>query len=83
MYLSHKIFLTATIVTFFFTISNALKDGECEVCIKTIDNFVTTISDDVKKDPKQVEAAFKKFCKVSKGKEHRLVTRFILMYSFC
>ncbi|XP_026761089.1 mesencephalic astrocyte-derived neurotrophic factor homolog [Galleria mellonella] len=49
----------------------ALKEGECEVCVKTIEKFAATLSDDVKKDPKLIEGSFKKFCKGSKNKENR------------
>ncbi|CAF4900730.1 unnamed protein product [Pieris macdunnoughi] len=49
----------------------ALKEGECEVCIKTVDKFAATLSENVKKDPKLIEAEFKKFCKGSKNKENR------------
>lgn len=48
-----------------------LKEGECEVCIKTIEKFTATLSDDVKKDPKLIEEKFKKFCETTKGKENR------------
>ncbi|CAG9857761.1 unnamed protein product [Phyllotreta striolata] len=48
-----------------------LKPGECEVCIKTLDKFSATLSEDVKKDPKKIEAKFKEFCKGSKNKENR------------
>ncbi|VEN43950.1 unnamed protein product [Callosobruchus maculatus] len=50
---------------------NSLKQGECEVCIKTLDKFSATLSDDVRKDPKKIEEQFKKFCKGLKNKEHR------------
>ncbi|KAJ2939215.1 hypothetical protein O0L34_g8529 [Tuta absoluta] len=49
----------------------ALREGECEVCVATLDKFAATLSDSVKKDPKLIEADFKKFCKASKGKENR------------
>ncbi|CAB3253834.1 unnamed protein product [Arctia plantaginis] len=49
----------------------ALRDGECEVCIKTVEKFAATLSDDVKSNPKSIEAEFRKFCKVSKNKENR------------
>ncbi|XP_049868858.1 mesencephalic astrocyte-derived neurotrophic factor homolog [Pectinophora gossypiella] len=52
-------------------ISLALKEGECEVCVATLDKFAATLSDSVKKDPKLIEAEFKKFCKGSKNKENR------------
>ncbi|CAG9584589.1 unnamed protein product [Danaus chrysippus] len=51
--------------------SFGLKEGECEVCVKTVDKFAATLSDDVKKDPKKIELEFKKFCKGSKNKENR------------
>lgn len=59
----------ATIVTV-----NCLKQGECEVCIKVLDKFSATLSDDVKKDPKLIESEFKKFCKTTKNKENRFVS---------
>lgn len=49
----------------------ALGEGECEVCVKTVDKFAATLSDDVKKDPKLIEAEFKKFCKGTRNKENR------------
>lgn len=49
----------------------ALREGECEVCVKTVDKFAATLSDDVKKDPKLIEAEFKKFCKGTRNKENR------------
>ncbi|CAG5051835.1 unnamed protein product [Parnassius apollo] len=52
-------------------ITLALKEGECEVCVKTVEKFAATLSDDVKKDPKLIEAKFKKFCKGTKNKENR------------
>ncbi|KAJ8916526.1 hypothetical protein NQ315_000168 [Exocentrus adspersus] len=50
---------------------NSLKPGECEVCIKILDKFSATLTDDVKKDHKKIEAEFKKFCKGLKNKENR------------
>lgn len=52
-------------------VDSVLKEGECEVCIKTLDKFAAKLSDDVKKDPKLIETEFKKFCKTSKTKENR------------
>lgn len=52
-------------------IGYALKEGECEVCIKTVEKFAATLSDDVKKDTKLIEAEFRKFCKGTKNKENR------------
>lgn len=51
--------------------ATALREGECEVCVKTVDKFAATLSDDVKKDPKLIEAEFKKFCKGTRNKENR------------
>lgn len=52
-------------------VAAALKEGECEVCVKTLDKFAATLSDDVKKDYKLIESEFKKFCKGTKNKENR------------
>lgn len=61
------LFLTAAVLQGSF----ALREGDCEVCVKTVEKFASTLSDSVKKDPKLIEAEFKKFCKVSKSKENR------------
>ncbi|KZC10087.1 PREDICTED: mesencephalic astrocyte-derived neurotrophic factor homolog [Dufourea novaeangliae] len=58
------------LVGIIYTVS-ALKNDECEVCISTVEKFVKTLSDDVKKDTKKIEAAFKEFCKGTKSKENR------------
>lgn len=45
------------------------------VCIKTVDNFANSLDENTKKDTKLIEAEFRKFCKTSKNKEHRFVSR--------
>ncbi|CAH1971478.1 unnamed protein product [Acanthoscelides obtectus] len=67
--------LQAVFLIFFASVVavNSLKQGECEVCIKTLDKFSATLSEDVKKDPKKIEERFKKFCKGLKNKEHRFI----------
>lgn len=63
------------VVIFAFLLSiisvQALKQGECEVCIKTLDRFRNTLSEDVLKDFKKIEKEFKDFCKGVKNKENR------------
>nr|CBH09269.1 putative ARP-like [Heliconius melpomene] len=49
----------------------ALKEGECEVCVKTVDKFAATLDDSLKKDTKLIEKHFRKYCKGSKNKENR------------
>ncbi|RZB89886.1 Armet and/or zf-AD domain containing protein [Asbolus verrucosus] len=68
-----KMELQAIVTVFLATVVtvNSLKQGECEVCIKTLDKFAATLSEDVKKDPKLIEAEFKSFCKGTKNKENR------------
>lgn len=51
--------------------TTALRKDECEVCISTVEKFVNTLTDDIKKYTKKVEAAFKDFCKHTKSKENR------------
>lgn len=65
---------TALLFTIFIKISDALKEGDCEVCIATVNKFVDTLDDDTKKDPKKIEESFRKFCKNSKTKENRFVS---------
>ncbi|EFA05582.1 mesencephalic astrocyte-derived neurotrophic factor homolog [Tribolium castaneum] len=50
---------------------NSLKQGECEVCIKVLDKFAASLSDDVKKDPKLIESKFRDYCKNTRNKENR------------
>ncbi|XP_043584613.1 mesencephalic astrocyte-derived neurotrophic factor homolog [Bombus pyrosoma] len=67
---------SSVLLTFFVILGlvytvTALKNDECEVCINTVERFVNTLSEDVKKDTKKIEAAFKDFCKGTKSKENR------------
>ncbi|KAG6454785.1 mesencephalic astrocyte-derived neurotrophic factor homolog [Manduca sexta] len=62
----HLLFLAAAI-----EVALSLREGDCEVCVKTVEKFAATLSDDVKKDTKSIEAEFKKFCKGTKNKENR------------
>ena len=54
----------------------ALKDGDCEVCISTVENFGNTLDEATKKDPKKIENEFRKYCKTTKpsSKENRFVS---------
>ena len=70
-----NILITTLLFTFLVKISDALKEGDCEVCIATVNKFVDTLDDDTKKDPKKIEISFRQFCKNSKGKENRFVSR--------
>lgn len=49
----------------------ALREGDCEVCIKIIEKFSASLQPDAKTDPKKIEEAFKKYCKDTKNKENR------------
>ncbi|XP_043278483.1 mesencephalic astrocyte-derived neurotrophic factor homolog [Venturia canescens] len=53
------------------TTISALKPGDCEVCIATVEKFAKTLSDEVKSNPKKIEEAFKTFCAKTKSKENR------------
>ena len=50
------------------------KSDNVLVCINTVEKFVNTLSEDVKKDTKKIETAFKDFCKNTKSKENRFVS---------
>lgn len=62
-----------TIIVTFSMISfiTALKEGECELCVTTVNKFVETLTNDIKDDPKKIESEFKEFCKTTKSKENR------------
>lgn len=68
--------------TLFFTLANSLKEGECEVCIATVNKFVDTLDETVKKDPKKIEEQFRKFCKGSKNKENRFVSITVNLFTY-
>lgn len=55
-------------------LTSALKEGDCEVCIKTLEKFSSALDDAAKKDPKKIETEFRKYCKTSKNKENRFVS---------
>lgn len=69
-----ELFLVLFIATFNLPSIFTLKEGDCEVCINVINKFSENISDADKKDPKKIEAEFRKFCKTSKNKENRFVS---------
>lgn len=54
-----------------FAGSAALKEGQCEVCVKVLDRFVNSLDEDVKKNQEKVEQELKNFCKNLKNKEER------------
>jgi mesencephalic astrocyte-derived neurotrophic factor len=58
----------------FFSASIALKEGDCEVCVKVLEKFGNSLDDATKKDPKKIETEFRKYCKTSKNKENRFVS---------
>ncbi|XP_055640116.1 mesencephalic astrocyte-derived neurotrophic factor homolog [Toxorhynchites rutilus septentrionalis] len=63
-----------TLVAIFVMLSHsgqALREGDCEVCIKTIETFASALSESVKKDTKKIENEFRSFCKTAKPKEQR------------
>ncbi|XP_071082329.1 mesencephalic astrocyte-derived neurotrophic factor homolog [Haliotis cracherodii] len=49
----------------------ALKEGDCEVCIKTLNKFTDQLADGDRKSTDSIEAKFKKFCKNLRLKEER------------
>ncbi|XP_010864935.1 mesencephalic astrocyte-derived neurotrophic factor [Esox lucius] len=54
------------------TSSDALKDGDCEVCVSFLDRFYQSLQDqDVKFTSADIEKALVKTCKEAKGKENR------------
>jgi mesencephalic astrocyte-derived neurotrophic factor len=70
-----ELFLVLFLAAFSLPSIIALKEGDCEVCINVINKFSENLSDDVKKDPKKIEIEFRKYCKASKGKENRFVSK--------
>lgn len=50
----------------------ALKEGDCEVCIKEIGIFMKTLSPEMKDKEDAITEEYKKFCKKAKSKRERL-----------
>lgn len=69
-----SVFYLLSIVVFLLTIKTeaGLKEGECEVCIKEIDAFMTGLSPGSKSNEATVIEEFKKFCTKAKSKRERL-----------
>jgi len=73
--LSYLIFLIVILFTFStIRAKKTVDEQHCEVCIKTVNAFVETITDNEKASPEKIEKAFKKYCSKVKvdSKEHRL-----------
>jgi len=73
--LSYFIYLLAVLLTFSAVQSKKPVDEQhCEVCIKTINTFASTLTDEEKASPEKIDKAFKKYCGKVKldTKEHRL-----------
>ncbi|EAA07858.3 mesencephalic astrocyte-derived neurotrophic factor homolog [Anopheles arabiensis] len=72
-FLSGRLVLLGTVCLILFLLphSTALREGDCEVCVKTVNTFMETLSDETKKDTKRIEDEFRAFCKKSKNKEQR------------
>jgi len=49
----------------------ALKEGECEVCVKYLTKLSESLSSEEKGTPAKIEKKFKEICKTAKGKENR------------
>lgn len=49
----------------------ALKEGECEVCIKFLSNFAKKLTDDDMKSLDKIDEKFRAVCKKAKTKENR------------
>ncbi|XP_034725830.1 mesencephalic astrocyte-derived neurotrophic factor-like [Etheostoma cragini] len=55
--------------------AEALKDGECEVCVSFLGKFYESLKDnDVKFNRAAIEDAIVKSCKEAKGKDNRFVS---------
>lgn len=45
------------------------------VCVAVVDKFSQTLSADIKSDPKKIETKFREYCKGTKSKENRFVSK--------
>ncbi|XP_058817973.1 mesencephalic astrocyte-derived neurotrophic factor homolog [Topomyia yanbarensis] len=49
----------------------ALQNGDCEVCVKTIEKFAATLDESTIKSTSRIEDEFRRFCKNTNNKERR------------
>lgn len=56
-------------------ISRSLYAFNFAVCVSVVDKFSQTLTPDIKSDPKKIEAKFREFCKSTKSKENRFVSK--------
>lgn len=52
-------------------LTEALKEGECEVCVGVVNRLVNSLSSDEKSSVPQIEAKFKELCLSAKKSENR------------
>lgn len=45
------------------------------VCVAVVDKFSQTLTADIKSNPKKIETKFREFCKGTKSKENRFVSK--------
>ncbi|XP_076181663.1 mesencephalic astrocyte-derived neurotrophic factor [Ptiloglossa arizonensis] len=69
--MNSSLLLTLSMIIGIILTVTALRNDDCEVCISTVEKFVNTLTEDVKKDTKKIETAFREFCKSTKSKENR------------
>jgi len=68
----HILSLAAVVALLYIvSYSEALKEGECEVCVSVLRRFSENLDDDDRKDHKKIENEFRKYCKGAKGKDNR------------
>lgn len=53
-------------------VATALKEENCEVCIKFMRRFSAELTDQERSTPQKIEAKFREVCKETKGKDNRL-----------
>merc|ERR1711976_725922 len=66
--LKMNIFACLTLISF-VSLGQALKEGDCEVCISVMKRFQDVLPKEDASDPKKIETAFKSFCKDLKLKK--------------
>ncbi|XP_053682611.1 mesencephalic astrocyte-derived neurotrophic factor homolog [Sabethes cyaneus] len=67
----YRLILITSLLALLSKPTYALKNGDCEVCVKTVEHFAASLDETTKTDTKKIEDEFKKFCKTAKNKEQR------------
>jgi len=64
-------YLIPVFILFYLQFTNALKEGECEVCVGVLNKLVKSLDASETSSPLKIEEKFRQFCNTAKKSEER------------